>query len=146
MALYAPATILRNNAHSIAFFLHFQMGCVAGCILMEKWVKSPIFNMAAIKKCRNIKNRNSYSSNSNYHNYTNLTSKYMFLRVTNEMKLFQKILPHHLRAQNPRWPLIFNIKSFLTPNPLISHSSYCFKLAQYRFFGYYICLQNKLGS
>ena len=92
VALYAPPTILRNNAYSIAFFVLFQMGCVSGCILMEKWVKSAIFNITAMKKCRNIKNRNCHRSNSNYHNYTNFTSKYMFLRVTNKMQLFLKFL------------------------------------------------------
>ena len=87
-----PATILRNNAYSIAFILLFQMGHVAICIALEKLVKSANFNMAVMKKCRNIKNRNFHSSNSDYHNYTNLTSKYMFLMVTNKMKLFKKFL------------------------------------------------------
>ena len=84
------------------------------------------------EKYRNIKSRNFHSSNSNYHNYTNLTSKYMFLKWEIRWNYLKKNLTHHWWTQNPRWPPFFNKKSFRTPNQLISHSSYCFKLAQNR--------------
>ena len=89
MALYAPRhdppkqwlfySIFSALSDGTCCRLHFdgEMGRIG------EWV-----NMAFKEICRNIKNRNFHSSNSNYHNYTNLTYKYMFLRVTNKVKLF----------------------------------------------------------
>ena len=59
-------------------------GCTTSSGVFSKWLSRKI--------CRKTKNRNFHISKSNYQKYTQFTSRYMFLRMTNTTILVKKIL------------------------------------------------------
>ena len=92
-----------TNEHRFFWTLRAQMIRICN-VRMKIW--GCIFKMVVPKKCRKNKNKKFRISASNYHRYTQFTSRYMFLRMTNTVILVKNSLHVKERLQNPKWPQI----------------------------------------
>ena len=102
-------------------------GCIPSSGAFLKWL--------SLRKCRkNNKKRNFRISTSNYHRYTQFTSRYVFLRMINTVILVKNSLHIQKRLQNPTWSPILAKKSFSVWNQLICQSQYCLNRAKTKSF------------
>ena len=90
------------HTHHIYMYEHIFFGKLKAQIIrlcnveMKIWGCTPssgaFSNWLSRRKCRKTKNKNFRISNSSYHRYTQFTSRYMFLGMTNTVILVKKIL------------------------------------------------------
>ena len=97
------------------------------CGAFSKWLSR--------SKCQKKNIRN---STSNYHRYTQFTSRYMFLRVTNTVILVNNSLHIKKDFKIQDGPHMWPKKSFSVWNQLICQSQYCLNRAKTKRFKSYV--------
>ena len=125
------------NEHIFFWMLIAQMIRICN-VEMKFWGWTPssgaFSKWLSRRKCRKSKNRNFLISTSNFHRYTQYTSRYMFPRMTNTVILVKTAFHIKKRLQNPRWTPILLQKTFSGWNLLICQSQYCLNRAKTKSF------------